>query len=45
MSLLSPCLVWTVVFANAEVATREASVNVVMRVFMAVSFVNDVSLS
>ena len=33
------------VFATAEVATREASVNVVMRVFMAVPFVNDVSLS
>ena len=29
-------------FATAEVATKEASANVVMRVFMEVSFVNDV---
>jgi hypothetical protein len=33
--------VWTL-FATAEVATREASANVVMIVFMEVSFVSDV---
>jgi predicted transport protein len=32
------------VFATVDVATREASANVVMRVFMEVSFVNDVRL-
>jgi len=30
------------VFATAEVATKEASANVVMRAFMEISFVNDV---
>jgi len=34
-------LAWTV-FATAEVSTKEASANVVIRVFMEVSFVNDV---
>ena len=34
-------MVWTI-FATAEVATREASANVVMMVFMEVSFVDDV---
>jgi hypothetical protein len=38
-------LVWTAVFATAEVATKEASANVVMRVFMEVSFKSDVRLS
>ena len=39
--LPSTCVARTV-FATAEVATREASVNVVMRVFMEVSFANNV---
>ena len=34
-------MVWTL-FATAAVATREASANVVMIVFMEVSFVSDV---
>ena len=42
MLLRSTWLVWTAVFATAEVATKEASANVVMRVFMEISFVNDV---
>ena len=37
MSLPSTCVVW-MVFATAEAATREARANVVMRVFMEVSF-------
>jgi hypothetical protein len=44
MLLWSTSLAWTV-FATAEVATREASANVVIRVFMQVSFVNDVTPS
>jgi hypothetical protein len=36
---------WTLVFATAEVATREATANMVMRVFMDVSFVSVVRLS
>jgi hypothetical protein len=32
--LWSTFLVWTAVFANAEVATKEASANVVMRVVL-----------
>ena len=34
-------MAWTI-FATAEAATREARANVVMRVFMEVSFANDV---
>jgi hypothetical protein len=45
MSLRSTCLAWTGVFAIAEVATREATANVAMRVFMDVSFVSVVRLS
>jgi hypothetical protein len=44
MSLRSTWLVWTLVFATAEVATREATANVVIRVFMDVSFVSVVRL-
>jgi len=39
--LWSSDAVWTL-FATADVATREASANVVMIVFMEVSFVSDV---
>ena len=45
MLLRSTCLVWIAVLANAEVMTKEAGANVAMRVFMEVSFVNDVGLS
>jgi len=38
-------LVWAAVFAIAEVATREATVNMVMKVFIYVSFVSVVRLS
>jgi len=37
--------VWTAVFANAEVATKEARANMVMWVFIELSFVSDVRLS
>ena len=45
MSLRSRWLLWTLVFATAEVATREATANMVMRVFIYVSFVSVVRLS
>src|SRR5260370_42308080 len=41
MAPRSTCVVWTI-SATVEVATREASANVVMRVFMEVSFANNV---